>query len=237
MASNGTGFRVESLHVFDGRKTSLKDLGFNISSKDRLVALGKDGRDEKTELGLALGTRKGVVKIVNSTDYPTRSNEFPVIPLDPGDEIIGGAGASNEADLIFISNDSSLLRTVANKVRPSGARAGGVAGFKVADGANITGFWVVNSTDLSTTKVVTLTNQSIKQSLLSEYPHKGRGTGGVRSHAFRKGETSLTFALVASNPLLVAGSDTISLPELANRRDASGSPISAVDVTSSGKLF
>ncbi len=69
-----------------------------------------------------------------------------------------------------------------------------------------------------------------KVSALSEFPGKGRATGGVRAHSFLKGEDTLTVAWVGASPAVAVGADGSArdLPEAGARRDASGSPLDAV---------
>jgi DNA gyrase subunit A len=69
-----------------------------------------------------------------------------------------------------------------------------------------------------------------KVSQFSEFPGKGRSTGGVRSHAFLKGEDALALAWVGPAPALAVSSDGAArtLPEPGAKRDASGTPLEAV---------
>ena len=64
----------------------------------------------------------------------------------------------------------------------------------------------------------------------SEFPGKGRATGGVRSHAFLKGEDVLALAWVGPSPALAVGPDGAvrQLPEPVAKRDGSGSPLESV---------
>jgi DNA gyrase subunit A len=70
---------------------------------------------------------------------------------------------------------------------------------------------------------------SVKVSNLSEFPSKGRATGGVRSHKFLRNEDQLYFASVvtASPVALAVDGKPIELPE-PSKRDASGSSIGSV---------
>ena len=60
----------------------------------------------------------------------------------------------------------------------------------------------------------------------SEYPAKGRATGGVRCHRFLKGEDTLVFAWVGDAPArgAAASGAPIDLPEADGKRDGSGIP-------------
>ena len=60
----------------------------------------------------------------------------------------------------------------------------------------------------------------------SEYPAKGRGTGGVRCHRFLKGEDTLVLAWTGAGPARAAAASgaAVDLPEATGRRDGSGLP-------------
>jgi DNA gyrase subunit A len=69
-----------------------------------------------------------------------------------------------------------------------------------------------------------------KVSALSEFPGKGRATGGVRAHSLLKGEDSLTLAWVGTAPPIAVGADgsARTLPGPGAKRDASGTVLDAV---------
>ena len=60
----------------------------------------------------------------------------------------------------------------------------------------------------------------------SEYPGKGRGTGGVRCHRFLKGEDTLVLAWAGAAPARAAAASgaPVDLPAPTGRRDGSGTP-------------
>ena len=69
-----------------------------------------------------------------------------------------------------------------------------------------------------------------KVSGFSEFPAKGRATGGVRAQRFLKGEDVLHLAWVGPSPALAVGTDGSArqLPDGGAKRDASGQPLEAV---------
>lgn len=73
--------------------------------------------------GLALGTRNGMVKIC-APEWPVRADEFEVIGLREGDEVVGATWLVDGAEtLAFVTSDASLLRFPAKLVRPRASRA------------------------------------------------------------------------------------------------------------------
>ncbi|RKT55865.1 DNA topoisomerase (ATP-hydrolyzing) [Saccharothrix australiensis] len=175
--------------------------------------------------GLALGTRQGVVKVC-APEWPVRSDEFEVISLKEGDEVVGATWlGSAEETLVFVSSEASLLRYSAGLVRPQGLRGGGMAGINLPAGARVVFFGAVRTDDdeHGAPMVVTSTGQSVKVTPFAEYPAKGRATGGVRAHRFLKGESGLALAWVGPRPAGAADNGApVELPAVDQRRDGSG---------------
>lgn len=230
VTNQGNGFRVQALHITKEAKSSAVQIGVALKSGEKIVTLGRNEAKDG-EAGLALGTKQGTVKIT-TTDFPLRADEFPVISLTEGDEVIGGGWVSDASttDLAFISTDASLLRFEAVKIRPQGSKGGGMAGIKLTAGSHAIAFAVLSAKEREKAEVVTYTGKTIKRSLFSQAPIKGRSTGGQRFHMLRSGlgESGLKFALISVNALAVDSTGkAISLPNTA-KRDASGTPTDAV---------
>ncbi len=203
-----------------------------LEAGERLVALTT--LDESSP-GLALGTAQGVVKRV-VPEWPANKDEFEVIALKDGDEVVGAVELrTGEEDLVFITSDAQLLRYPAGQVRPQGRPAGGMAGVKLADGARVLSFTAVDpAVDAVVVSVAgasgTLTGEaqsSWKMTPFELYPRKGRATGGVRIQRFLRGEDALAFAWAGAAPARAAAANgsPVELPERDPRRDGSGTPI------------
>ena len=186
---------------------------------------------------IALGTARGVVKRVSASELGTK-HDVEVIALKDGDRVVGAATAHDSDELVFVTADAQLLRFAAATVRPQGRAAGGMAGIRLDSGDGVVFFGVVGSGS-DETVVVTVAGSSqalagadagtAKVSAFSEFPAKGRATGGVRAQRFLKGEDVLTVAWVGARPRAVgADGATRSLPESGARRDASGTTLDGV---------
>jgi len=187
---------------------------------------------------LALGSAQGVVKRLTPGDWANKP-EFEVIALKPGDRVVGACEASDSDELVFVTTDAQLLRFSASSVRPQGRGAGGMAGIKLSADANALSFDVVPGGAQDVVVVTVATSASTlpgtnpgsgKVSAFSEFPGKGRATGGVRAQRFLKGEDQLTVAWVGEAPALAVSADGTPrvLPEGGAKRDASGVPLDAV---------
>jgi DNA gyrase subunit A len=208
------------------------------SPKERVIGLVSLTSDSP----IALGTRQGVVKRVTPGNYPNRP-DFEVISLKAGDAVVGVDQAPDGSEFVFVTSDAQLLRFFASTVRPQGLSAGGMAGINLSPGASVLFFGVVDAA--ADVVVATVSGSSAalagtdpgraKVSVLDEFPAKGRATGGVRAHAFLKGEDELTVAWAGPSPAHALGSDGALrvLPAAGAKRDASGAVLDAV-VTSIG---
>jgi DNA gyrase subunit A len=186
---------------------------------------------------IALGTAQGVVKRVAASELGSK-HDLPVITLRDGDRVVGAAPAGDGAELVFVASDAQLLRFDASSVRPQGRAAGGMAGMRLSPGAEAIGFFVVGASAFdavavtvagTTTALAGADAGSAKVSAFSEFPAKGRGTGGVRAHRFLKGEDTLTLAWIGSEPRAVGTDGAVrQLPAAGAKRDASGAPLDGV---------
>jgi DNA gyrase subunit A len=194
--------------------------------------------------GLALGTRDGVVKRVNPEVIG--KDEWDVIALKDGDEVVGAVQLdTGHETLCFISTDAQLLHFGADGVRPQGRGGGGMQGIRLAAGERVAWFGAV---DPSESVVVTASGSStalpgtepgaVKVTPFSEYPAKGRATGGVRCHRFLKGEDTLVFAWAGDAPARAAAASgaPVDLPDANGRRDGSGTPGSQPIVAAAGPV-
>jgi DNA gyrase subunit A len=200
---------------------------------EKVVGIAPLGERAEGSPGLALGTKHGVVKIC-SPEWPVRSEEFEVISLKDGDEVIGASWLHDGAEtLVFLSSDSSLLRYSASAVRPQGVKGGGMAGINLAAGTEAVFFAAVRTddNDHGEPMVVTCTGQSVKVTPFTVYPAKGRATGGVRTHRFLKGEQRLVLGWVGPRPAGASNTgSSVELPEPDTRRDGSGTAHPGPDV-------
>ncbi|GAA4155645.1 DNA topoisomerase IV subunit A [Gryllotalpicola daejeonensis] len=191
---------------------------------------------------IALGTAQGVVKRVVPGNWPNRP-DFEIIGLKAGDEVVGVAHAADDRELVFTASDAQLLHFSAAAVRPQGAAAGGMAGINLGKNAKVIGFFVVDPAAENVVVTVSVPLETLpgtdpgrgKVSAFGEFPGKGRATGGVRAHAFLKGEGMLSLAWVGPQPARAVASDGAArqLPETLAKRDGSGTPLDSV-VTSVG---
>ena len=208
--------------------------------------LGLDPRRERvvglvslsTDTPIALGTANGIVKRLTAGDFANKP-DFDIISLKDKDEVIGAVQPDAADELVFVASDAQLLHFAAGAVRPQGRTAGGMAGISLGAGARVV-FFGSTSTALDSAVVATIAGSASvlpgtdpgtgKITDFTEFPAKGRATGGVRAQRFLKGEDLILAAWVGEGPVLAVGLDgsSRSLPEPGAKRDASGVPLEAI---------
>jgi DNA gyrase subunit A len=108
-----------------------------------------------------------------------------------------------------------------------------MAGIKLGAGQQVAFFGAFDPADAvvvtasgSSTALPGTEAGAVKVAPFSEYPGKGRATGGVRSHRFLKGEDTLVAAWAGPGPARAAAASgaPIDLPEATGKRDGSGVP-------------
>lgn len=192
-----------------------------------------DSTAERTEL-TALATAQGVVKRI-AHDVPVGKDIWDVISLKAGDRVVGAVPCSDAHHLVFVTSDAQLLHFSASAVRPQGRGAAGMAGIRLANDSSVVFFGAVlqNETNVVATVAGSLGQlsgtgiSSVKVSDFTEFPPKGRATGGVRCQRLVKGEDALLIAWVGQAPARAetASGKLVELPEDLRPRDASGDRI------------
>lgn len=221
--------------------TSASDTDSNTDDSadtDDSVDAGNNDWLRSAQIPLAIATKQGKIKRV-VPDYPSRA-PFEVIKLSDDDEIIGAMPAGDNMTLVLVTSDAQLLRFDAAAVRPQGRSGQGIAGIRLNEGAQVIAFAAVPENDLAAQVVVTIANSadaipgtepgSVKVSPLDRFPAKGRATGGVRAQRFLRGEDQLSLAWVGQSPAraISASGAPIDLPQVDERRDASGTPAAGI---------
>ena len=212
------------------------------------ISLSKDEKPlglmalDATESTLFVCTSQGSVKRVVH-DVPGSAGDWNIIRLDEGDSLVGAIQLTGDGgEVVLITSDAQLLHFDASAVRATGRPAGGVAGIRLSDGAEVIYGSVIQVSDDSVVATVGgdegalpgTAAHSMKITPLSEFPGKGRGTGGVRCHKFLSGENVLIAATAGTTPIHACGSNgaAVEVPEKLGKRDGSGQtlrkPVAAV---------
>lgn len=217
----GTGYKVPVSYFIENKLTDAKAAGVSLPKNGSLVGVAKY-ESMKSDIGIAIGTKQGSVKVAK-TDFP-KSDEFPVINLDEGDEIVGSrwiGRALTDSYFTFVSKAGQVLIFDAKTIRETGSKAGGVRGMKLKgdDDAVIYFGWLSSIKDPENV-LLTYSGHTIKRTSILDIPTKGKGGMGVATQLFKKEESSLIAAYVGNGTALAATEKTnqvVTLPPIVKR--------------------
>ena len=124
-----------------------------------------------------MATARGRVKRVALSEFASvRPSGLIAISLEDGDELGWVRLTSGKDDIVIVTAQGQALRYNEKAIRATGRQAAGVTGIRLAQGDSVASMEVVKeNADLL---VVTELGYG-KRTPLSEYPVKGRATGGV----------------------------------------------------------
>lgn len=130
---------------------------------------------------------EGNVKVCDMSTLPKTSADSDVIPEKPLVDI--ERLDPTKPYVLFITSAGKALKVDLSKIRAQGRTGNGVAGISLGEDSLISAF-NVSDDDV----VYTRTNDSEKATPVSDIPVKGRGTGGVVVHMFRKADLGVESA-------------------------------------------
>lgn len=160
------------------------------------------------EVYLVVFTREGRVKKTPLSEYlKVDERPTPDLRLLGKDAIAAVVVSPGGGDYVITTSDGKTLRFSDGDLRAAGRVGQGVQAIGLSGSANVVGAdWAAEDDERSLW--VASTNGFVKRSLLSEYPRKGRATGGVATMQFAPKTTLVGAAVLAANEdaLLIAQS-------------------------------
>ena len=126
-----------------------------------------------------MATRNGKVKRVELAEFSSvRPSGLIAITLEEGDELGWARLTDGEDEIILVTEQGQALRFAETAVRAMGRTASGVIGISLAQGDHVASMEVLEE---GGELVVVTTGGYSKRTPLSDYPPKGRATGGVQT--------------------------------------------------------
>jgi DNA gyrase subunit A len=128
---------------------------------------------------LLLATRDGVIKKTSLAEFEeVRRNGKIAMRLDAGDELIAARLATNESNVLLVSNKGQATRFQIDDLRAASRTSGGVRGMKLPNGGYIVGVEVIDDGEA----LLIITDKGFgKRTLVDEYPVHRRGGQGVKT--------------------------------------------------------
>ena len=144
---------------------------------------------------LVLATREGRVKKSRLTDYESaRSAGLIAINHNEGDQLIGAVLASDDDDVLLVSEQGQAIRFTADdeQLRPMGRATAGVKGMRFRGDDQLLAMTVVHDNDFL---LVATSGGYGKRTAIGEYATQGRGGLGVMTFKYTPKRGKLIGAL------------------------------------------
>ncbi|MCU0492928.1 MAG: DNA gyrase subunit A [Chloroflexaceae bacterium] len=150
---------------------------------------------------LVMATQRGKIKRTLLKEYSqVRSNGLIAIGLEEGDVLGWVKMSDGHEDILITTMRGQTIRFKQEDVRPMGRPASGVIGIGLDANDRAVGMDIVS--DEKAELLVVTANGVGKRTALSEYPVKGRATGGVITIKLRPGDTVASANVISSQALL-----------------------------------
>lgn len=145
---------------------------------------------------IVLVTASGIAKRLSVDELMGTKSGKTAIGLKGADRVVAAFRAAEGADMAIVASDAQVLRLPVDAVSLQGRGAGGVAGMKLRDGANVVGAGALIGDGAA---IVITDGSGLKATPYEELPQKGRGGQGVRLAKIGDAE-SVTLAWFGAMP-------------------------------------
>ncbi len=128
---------------------------------------------------MVLVTRLGEVKKTALDKFAAvRSSGLIAMDVEDGDELVASRVASDQEDLVLVTENGQSIRFAVSSIRASSRTSGGVRGIRLAEGDRVVGAGIARPK----TYFLVITKQGFgKLTPIDDYPKQHRGGGGVRT--------------------------------------------------------
>ena len=184
VTSEGRAFVVRGAEIADSASRTRGSLAAQLLGLNK----GEDVLELVTagEENLMLVTANGVAKQLTADEVLRTNSGKAVIGLKGTDRVVSAFRIPVGVDVVMVASDGQTLRIASDSVSAQGRGAGGVAGMKLKDDAQIVGAAAM----LGDGAVITITSESgAKGTPFEEFESKGRGGQGVRVARLAGGES------------------------------------------------
>lgn len=171
---------------------------FSVAEKERVTAMVAV-TDFVPDTYMVMATSGGEIKKTAVGNFASvRSSGLIAMDLEEGDELVGACLATDQDDVILVTQQGQSIRFAVSSLRSSSRTSGGVRAIRLVAGDRVVS---MNRADADAFVLVVTASGSGKLTPLSQYPRQHRGGSGVR-----------TFKLVQKTDV-VAAAKVVSLSE------------------------
>lgn len=151
---------------------------FPIADKERITAMVAV-TDFKADDYLLMATYRGEIKKTAADKFAVvRSSGLIAMNLEAGDELVAVGLATDQSDVILVTQNGQSIRFAVSTLRASSRTSGGVRGIRLADDDRMVSMDVAYP---DASLLVVTTGGYGKLTPVDDYPHQRRAGSGVRT--------------------------------------------------------
>jgi DNA gyrase subunit A len=168
---------------------------FSIAEDEKVTAMVALS-DFKPGAYLLMATRHGEIKKTAVENFASvRSSGLIAIDLEPGDELVAACLATDQDDVLLVTEQGQAIRFAASELRAVSRTSGGVRGIRLSPGDQVIGMDIVHPDAY----VLSVTAGGFgKLTPVAAYPRQHRAGGGVRTFKLTEKSGKVASAKVVS---------------------------------------
>jgi len=168
---------------------------FSIAEDEKVTAMVALA-DFKPGAYLLMATRHGEIKKTAVENFASvRSSGLIAIDLEPGDELVAACLATDQDDVLLVTEQGQAIRFAASELRAVSRTSGGVRGIRFSSGDQVVSMDIVHPNAY----VLTVTAGGFgKLTPVAAYPRQHRAGGGVRTFKLTEKTGRVVAAAVVS---------------------------------------
>jgi DNA gyrase subunit A len=156
-----------------------------------------------------MATRRGEIKKTAASNFAiVRSNGLIAMDLEPGDELIDVAMATEQDDVIMVTQKGQSIRFPISELRTSSRTSGGVRGIRLISDDTVVS---MDTAVMGAYILIVTANGYGKLTPVSDYPHQHRAGSGVTTLKLteKTGDVAASRLVTQSQQLMLISSDGI----------------------------
>jgi len=180
--NRGKVFRLKCYELPSDSSRTAKGMAvvnlFPITERERVTAMVAVA-DFSPDAYLLMATCRGEIKKTALANFASvRSSGLIAMDLEEGDELVAASFATDQDDVILVTQQGQAIRFAVSSLRPTSRTSGGVRGIRLAAGDQVVGMDIAYP---DTYLLVVTTLGFGKLAPVADYPRQHRAGSGVRT--------------------------------------------------------
>jgi len=209
--NRGKVFYLKSYEIPDSSRTAKGTAVinlFSVAEGERVTAMVAT-TEFMPDMFLLMATRQGEIKKTAVERFASvRSSGLIAMDLEPGDELVAVCLATDQDDVILVTQNGQSIKFTVSSIRSSSRTSGGVRAIRLAPDDNVIS---MDKAEAEAFLLVVTEGGSGKLTPIAQYPRQKRAGSGVRTFKIiqETGEVAAAKVVVVSEQVMIISADGI----------------------------